>query len=643
MSEYEESVKQAFSLVLSDSADQSIELCQALEASHHDRAEHLFVLALTAMFLGDLPKTIQLLSKGHERAPNDQQFCDALSVLNARVGNLSDSIYFAKLGIVSESNPLLDTMMPNEFRRVEEQLSNVGIAQYGVEGWVSFHERRYEDAVKQARKQIALDGGDSETFLLLGRSHGELGNYSEAIDAAMKSAEKDPDNEEVRIFLGDLLEATGSIPEALEVYRAIIRRNPGSLVARNQLVSALIQAETEDLEAVRLAVSGLSSTIKQQAPAVPNNSRRKLPAVPGRIRVAYLINEQAVSQFSGVLGTALADRTEAEFRTSVYQQYSQPYVGTDRLRRSADDWRPTYNIDDETFAHIIANDEVHVLVDMCGLGAGNRQHLLARGVAPVQVNWLGLPFIGCPETTDAVIEDDVAYSDFDVDGVERHRMQGSMFAYAGGTIQIELTRDNPSPVAAIGHVTFGGLMEPATLGQMVEPWVEILRAVPDSRLVLGGIAGIDAETQSQVASLFGGHGMANRVSVQVSRSAATARAEMFAAIDILLDTPRAAHVDLVCDALWQGVPVVTMRHAYPSGRLGASALIAAGMDGWVADTPEGYIGLAAQLASDQKAISELRRSLRETIKDSALCDTKGFMLRLETAFRALCERAVDAG
>jgi protein O-GlcNAc transferase len=635
MPDYEQAVVKAFEVLLSEEPEGAIRACEEIEKRNPDRAEHLFVLGLTGMILGDTPKAIQLLTKGHERAPHLREFCDALSVLSSRMGNLSDSVYFAKLGIVAESSELLEKMMPAEFREVEDRLLNVGIAQYSVEGWINFHERRYESAVQLAQKQITLDGGDSDTFMLLGRAHGELGNYANAIEAALKSAEKDPDNEDVRIFLADLLEATGRVPEAIDVYRAILQRNPASLAARNQLLSALIQSGTTDWNGIRASLGELCSTVKSAKEA-----RSTLSSVPPRIRVAYLVNEQAISKFSGILGTALADRTETEFRTVVYQQYAQPFAGTDRLRRLADDWRATYNIDDETLALIIANDEIHVLIDMCGFGVGNRQQLLARKVAPVQINWLGLPLAGCPEFADAVVEDAIATSTVELDGVARERMPGSMLAYAGGTVQIELSRDNPSPAAAIGHITFGGLLDPSTLDQMVAAWAEILKGVPSSRLILGGIAGIDTWTQSHAMSLFKEHGVIDRVSVQIPRVAGSARAEFLAAIDILLDSPRAAHVDLVCDALWQGVPVVTQTFEHASSRLGASALAAAGLADWIGGDREGYIAIAKELAADVKQVATLRNTLRERIQQSPLCNTVGFMQRFERTLRDLCARAV---
>lgn len=638
MPDYERAVTKAFEVLLSSEPEGAIRSCEEIEKQNPDRAEHLFVLGLTAMILGDTPKAIQLLTKGHERAPHLREFCDALSVLSSRMGNLSDSVYYAKLGIVAESSELLEKMMPSQFLEVEDQLLNIGIAQYSVEGWISFHERRYDSAVELARKQIDLDGGNSDTFMLLGRAHGELGNYADAIDAALKSAEKDPDNEEVRIFLADLLEATGRVPEAIDVYRAILQRNPASLAARNQLLSALIQSGITDWDGIRASLGELCGILKSGVPA--KGARPGLSSVPPRIRIAYLVNEQAISKFSGILGTALADRTETEFRTVVYQQYSQPFAGTDRLRRLSDDWRATYNIDDETLALIIANDEIHVLIDMCGFGAGNRQTLLARKVAPVQINWLGLPLAGCPEFADAVIEDAIATSSIEIDGVKRERVSGSMLAYAGGTVQIELSRDNPSPAAAIGHITFGGLLDPSTLGQMVATWAEILKGVPTGRLVLGGIAGIDSQTQSHAMSLFKEHGVIDRVSVQIPRVAGSARAEFLAAIDILLDSPRAAHVDLVCDALWQGVPVVTQTFEHASSRLGASALAAAGLADWIGGDREGYFAVAKELAADVKRVTTLRSTLRERIQQSPLCDTVGFMKRFESTLRELCARAV---
>lgn len=637
MTDYETAVKQAFSKLISDDLDEAIDACEELEKAAPERGEHLFVLALGAMVLGDVPKAMEFLSQGHTRNPDILEFTDSLSVLSARVGKLSDSVYYAKLGVVAQSSPLLDSMMPGEFREVEEQLQNVGVSQYAIEGWVSFHERSYADAAELARKQITLDGGDHDTFVLLGRAHGELKNFAEAIDAIAKAAEKEPSNTSTWVLLGDLLEASGQVDKALDVYRKIVDRNPKSLDAANRLVAALVQSGADHAGEVRDVLGGISKNLQEMAKDAPE--RAKLPNPLGRVRVAFLVNEQAISKFAGMLETLLTEREEETLRTMVYQLYSQPLPADSRLRRLADDWRAAYNIDDVTFAHIIENDEIHILVDMCGLGAGNRQELLARKVAPVQINWLGLPLVACPETTDLVVDDEIVAADDGIDGVARFAVPGSMISYGGGAVEIELSRENPSPVQKNGHVTFGGLLAPANLRQMVDAWVGVLQAVPDSWLVLGGREALDTETSAKALSLFKGHGVDGRISIQASQNASTARAEFLAAIDIFLDTPYAANVDLICDALWMGVPVIAKLGERAPWRLGASTLIAAGLDDWVASSDDDYIAAAARLGQDQSSIIKHRAELRDVISKSALCDTAAYTRKMERTYRAICEQA----
>lgn len=117
---------------------------------------------------------------------------------------------------------------------------------------------------------------------------------------------------------------------------------------------------------------------------------------------------------------------------------------------------------------------------------------------------------------------------------------------------------------------------------------------------------------------------------------------IYGQVDIALDTFPYNGTTTTCEALWMGVPVVTMAGAVHASRVGASLLAQVGLDHLVTHTTDDYIRCAARLAADIDALAHLRASLRERIVASPLCDEKGFAAAVEDAYRttwrAWCER-----
>jgi protein O-GlcNAc transferase len=634
---YDQSLKDAFQMMINDGPASMIEACERLEKEYPGRAEHLFLLGIAAVVLDDLPAALDLFTRGHERAPDILEFTDSLASLNARLGNLSDSVYYAKLGLVAESHPVLAGMMPKELKEVGESFEHVGYARYAVDGWIAFHERRYDEAATLAQKEIALTGGSADAYFLLARAWAELNEYMAGVEAIKKAIEKDSDNVEQLAFFGDLLRQIGSSGEALEVYRETIRRNPTSLTAWNRLVCALAVAPGADWPAIKQAIEGVNGLLADKAPA----ARRKLRQPLTRIRVAYLVNEYAISKYASLLETAIVNRTEDEFRVNVYQQYSQPFSGDSLLRRAADDWRETFDIDDVTFAKIIENDQIDVLVDMCGFEVGHRQALLATKICPVQINWLGFPLLGAPATTDVVLDDDTVGMGEDLDGVAHHQMAGGMLCYAGGSVGIELTNRNESPFAQNGFIAFGASVEPSSLAANAAIWTEVLARLPNSALLFCGSGHVDDMTVRRIKSLFP-PALAGRVQVLQPSVTATGRAEFLKAIDVYLDAHNSVDVDLVCDSLWMGAPVISLAGDRPSARLSATVLKAAGREDWIAADEAAFVDKVTALCADPQRLVDFRASLRSQIMASPLCDKAAFIARMESAIKMVCAEQLVA-
>jgi predicted O-linked N-acetylglucosamine transferase (SPINDLY family) len=317
---------------------------------------------------------------------------------------------------------------------------------------------------------------------------------------------------------------------------------------------------------------------------------------------------------------------------------------TDRLRSLAHGWRPIHGRSDEEVAELIRADGVDVLVDLAG-HTGGRLGLFARRPAPVQVTWLGYPATTGLTSIRYRLTDAVA----DPPGEpschteELVRLPGGFCAYrpAGGTPPV-----SPPPCRERGYVTFASLHKLAKLNDAVlDLWSHLLRSVPAARLLVfrdclrGGV-------REDFRRRFQSRGLGeDRVLLRHQVEGPGGYLSVYKDVDLLLDAfPWGGHAT-ACEALWMGVPVVTLLGDRHAGRMVASVLTQVGLDDLIARTPEEYAARAAGLAGDLERLATLRAGLRERMRRSPLCDGAGFTRHLEAAYRAMWRRwaAGDGG
>jgi len=192
----------------------------------------------------------------------------------------------------------------------------------------------------------------------------------------------------------------------------------------------------------------------------------------------------------------------------------------------------------------------------------------------------------------------------------------------------------PPPAQKNGFITFGCLNNPGKSGPaVVKLWAELLRGVPGSKILLLGPSRQDADPR--ITRLFEDEGIeASRVRFAGKRSR-TEYLKNYDRIDIALDPfPFSGHTT-TCDALWQGVPVVTLAGQTYAGRMSTSTLTQAVFEGWIAQSPEEYVRIAAGLAGDVSGLAELRSKMREHLAGAPILDAKRFTRSLEAAYRRM--------
>jgi predicted O-linked N-acetylglucosamine transferase (SPINDLY family) len=302
---------------------------------------------------------------------------------------------------------------------------------------------------------------------------------------------------------------------------------------------------------------------------------------------------------------------------------------TNRLRASADHWWDTAGETDEQLARLVAADGVDILLDMTGHMDGNRLLMFARQPAPVQISHIGYPASsGVPQIQFRVTDRYLDPAPIVHSPETLLYMPDSFYLYAN---ELNVSIQQP-PMLQTGFTTFGSLNSMAKTSDLaIDLWAAALRAMPGSRFLL--TVPPDGSVNDFIARRFELRGVeCERLIFEPMRSY-DQYLNLYNQIDIALDPQPYGGGITSCDALWMGVPIVTLHGKTSVGRIAATLLRNIGLDDLVTATLEEYAAIAARLAADKNRLTELRRTLRDRLAQSPLMDAKLYTRNLETLYR----------
>jgi len=320
----------------------------------------------------------------------------------------------------------------------------------------------------------------------------------------------------------------------------------------------------------------------------------------------------------------------AQFEIHCYSGVRQPDEITARLKGYCDHWHDTAGVSDERLAEQIRLDHIDILLDLSMHMAHNRLLVFARKPAPVQATWLA--YVG--STGLSAIDYRLSDPYLDPPGETEH--------YAEQTIRIpsywcyEPQQSPPVsslPAAGAGFITFGCLNNFCKVSlPTLKLWSEVLQKVDRSRLLIHSQPGSHLDATLRTFAERG---------IDPSRIAFAGFVPLEAYLmqhqqmDIALDTTPYAGGTTTCDALWMGVPTVTLSGKTAVGRGGASLLSNLGLTDLIARTPEQYVQIAIDLANDMPRLTQLRLTLRQRMEQSPLMDAPKFARNIEAAYRQM--------
>lgn len=501
----------------------------------------------------------------------------------------------------------------------------------------------FEAGLDACRRALALKPDLVDAHNNMGNGLRMLGRLSEAEECCRAALELQPGMATLASNLGSIQMSQGKLAEAIRHLRRALDLQPDFSDAHSNLLLAMnyapdsrpeeLSAEARCWEAVHAAP--LTDLV------LPHGNN---PEPERRLRIGYVSPDFKSHSVASFFEPVAAAHDGEAVEVFCYADIDSGDDTTDRLEALADVWRPVFGSSDEALAGMIREDGIDVLVDLTGHTAGNRLRTFAMRPAPVQVTWLGYPGTTGLSAMDYRLTDTVA----DPDGAsgsqhteELIRLPRRFLCYAPAE---KAPQSEQPPCAKSGHVTFGSFNVLAKMSApVIEAWSAILDRVPDSRLLLKNRSLGDVAAQQRYRAMFADRGIdPNRIFLHGWMPERRAHFTAYGDIDVALDTFPYNGTTTTCEALYMGVPVVTLSGDRHAGRVGAALLTAVGMDSLVAETQEAYVEAAVRLAGDQGHLLALRGSLRDTLLLSPLCDADSFTRDLEDAYRAMWHRWCDS-
>jgi predicted O-linked N-acetylglucosamine transferase (SPINDLY family) len=496
---------------------------------------------------------------------------------------------------------------------------------------------KLDEAASSYRRAIELRPDYARAHSNLGAALGDIGRFDEALACCRRAIELRPDLAQAHYNLGNVLSDLGEFDEAIAAYRRAIELQQDFAEAGGNLLLCLnyvpdVSAEALLAEHRRWEARHCASLGPQ--PASHPNARNP----DRRLRIGYVSGDFRNHPVGYFLAHVLAahDRTAVEVFC-----YSNNAASDDRtagLQASSDHWRDIARMSDDAAAAAIRQDGVDILVDLAGHTARNRLLTFARKPAPLQASWIGYPGTTGLSSIDYLLMDAVTVPP----GAQQWcseavvRLPHGRFCYAPppyAPAVASLARRNDAPV------TFGSFNNLSKIGpEVIALWAEVLKAAPGSKLLLKSRSLVDPGARDRLADAFAAAGLApERLELRGPSLHPQMLAE-YAEIDIALDPFPFCGGLTSCEALWMGVPVVTLPGDRFASRQTLGFLKVIGVEELAAQSAADYVRIAGDLATDAARRSELRASLRPRMAASPLCDGRLFTRALEVAYRQMWRR-----
>lgn len=599
-------------------------------------------LARAAVFMeeGRMEEAQALLLR-HTRGKVHPHTYYLLSIIHETLGQLDQAVYFAQRAAAAD---------PTDAALASGEAQRLFMAEKHAESLArleAFSATRPSDASILSTRIAMLSKFDreEEALRLVESLPARLRN-SPSITGALVSVFIKTGRLEEAIAMSDrgatvfgrvnALMAGGSIPAAAEALRAICEKFPDDDGGWTFYASALNYVQDSALaESVRAHRGYAAAARKRHGEA--NTSWNVSPDPDRKLRVGIVspdLRRHAVACF---LAPLLENYSRSEWHLTAYHVHMKQDDVSARLRSLVDAWRWMPVPHTPFLVRRILQDRIDVLIDLSGHTEGHRLSVFQKKPAPVQASYLGYPNTTGLDSVDLRIIDSIT----DPPGSEQWAVE-RLVRIDPCFLCFKPMENVPSLAPssrANDHVSFGSFNHPMKVSPAtLQMWGRLLAAVPGSTMVLKHAVLTKEWMRQRLAARLAGAGIdPARVSILPPAPSYADHLATYSNIDIGLDTYPYHGTTTTCEAMWMGVPVITLRGDRHAARVGCSLLSAVGLADLIASDPDDFVAIGTRLAADRERLAAWRTagpiSLREQMLRSPLCDARSFSARFQAAIR----------
>jgi len=496
---------------------------------------------------------------------------------------------------------------------------------------------RSELAAKSYSKALHLGAKYPEIYSALGAVQYKLGDETAALESFQHAMDIDPGFEaEAKYQAGCFCLRRGDYLNAISSFERALTLRPDLTKVHSSLIFCLSfnpsgpPSLREAAQRYGSLLTGLTKGSVRPARAAYERGSRPL-------NIGFVSGEFKKHPVGFFLEGIIRNIDPSRAKVIAYSNTSNVDQTTDRLRPLFAQWHDIKGLSDDDVAQMIRGHKVDILVDLGGHTGDNRLAVFARKPAPVQASWLGFFASTGVAEMDYILADRISVPE------EHAEFFSEKVCYLPDTrlcMTPPVTRQpilvTPPPAECNGYITFGCYQARTKINDRVlSVWSQVLAAVPGSLLRLQtqqmhipvlrdeflhrmSLAGIDLARVSLSTGLHWEEYLAD-----------------YKNVDILLDTFPYPGGTTTAEALWMGVPTITLLGDTMLSRQGASMLSCVGLRDWIANDEDDYISKAVRFASDVPGLASLRAELRDRAIHSPLFDTRRFALNLQNCFEEM--------
>ncbi len=497
-------------------------------------------------------------------------------------------------------------------------------------------ERDYDAAIAYFKQVLNNDPAHATAHYNLGIALYDCGRFTDAVAGFERSLEYNSGFQDAHNYLGLIAKDRGNTGDALTHFKNAIAINPSDAMIHSNLLLYLNYAPGFSRAEVYHEHQRYNALHAAALTTQSSYSNSKHPQ--RRLRIGYVSPDFRKHANAYFFEPVLEHHDRAQFEIYCYYTDTKVDMDNQRIQQHSDHWLDCAKLSDDILVDQIKRDQIDLLVDLAGHTANNRLGIFARKPAPVQLAYLGYPNTRGMPCIDYRISDRHIEPENDAENFSTEtliRMPESWYCFRPPN---DSPAVNALPAASNGYITFGSLNQHCkTNPGVLTLWAQVLQAVPGSKLLIHTHTRSlnDPNTRQTFAAFFNGLGISADRLIFDDLEPPENHLCSYHKIDIGLDTFPHNGGATTCEALWMGVPVVTLPGESLASRMSLSILSTLNMLELVARTENEYVAICAKLAVDKQGLQHWRTEMRNRMQASPLLDPATFTRQLEAAYQKM--------